>query len=188
MKLHELHVAQFGAGAIGHGQPVAGGDLGIGRFRDRPAPRRRCTRMRLLGPDERLCRARSFQTSAPRQAPSCVSRSSVKVFSQVSTLRQIRACSIDDGPHDFLAGGVAQGMHDAMMAVAAFAAQSQLAGCSIEAGAPIDQFVNALAALRARPSRRPPDRKASPPADERIGDVVFEAILGIEHAGNAPWA
>ena len=39
MELHELHVAQLGAGAIGDRQAVAGGDFGIGRLAiDLPAP------------------------------------------------------------------------------------------------------------------------------------------------------
>ena len=53
MELHELHVAQLGPGAIGHGHAVAGGHLGIGRFAvelARPAG----GQDRLLGPDHRL--------------------------------------------------------------------------------------------------------------------------------------
>ena len=53
MELHELHVAQFGAGAIGHGHAVAGGHFGIGRFAielARPAG----GQDRLLGPDHGL--------------------------------------------------------------------------------------------------------------------------------------
>ena len=39
MELHELHVAQLGAGAIGDRVAVAGGDVGIGRLAiDLPAP------------------------------------------------------------------------------------------------------------------------------------------------------
>ncbi len=32
VKLHELHVAQLGAGAIGHGMAVGGGDRRVGRL------------------------------------------------------------------------------------------------------------------------------------------------------------
>ena len=53
MELHELHVAQFGAGPIGHGHAVAGGHVGIGGFAIElagPAG----GQDRLLGPDHRL--------------------------------------------------------------------------------------------------------------------------------------
>ena len=53
MELHELHVAQLGAGAIGDGQAVAGGHFGIGRFAIDLA-RAAGAEDRLLGPDQRL--------------------------------------------------------------------------------------------------------------------------------------
>ena len=53
MELHELHVAQFGAGAIGDRQAVAGGHRGIGRFAI-DLPGAAGAQNRLLGPDQRL--------------------------------------------------------------------------------------------------------------------------------------
>ena len=53
MELHELHVAQLGAGAVGDRVAVAGGDGGVGRFAI-DLPRAAGAEDRLLGPDERL--------------------------------------------------------------------------------------------------------------------------------------
>ena len=52
MKLHELHVAQFGPGAIGERMPVAGGDFRIRRLAI-DLPRAAGAENRLLGPDKR---------------------------------------------------------------------------------------------------------------------------------------
>ena len=53
MELHELHVGEFGAGAVGHGVAVAGGDGRVGRFAI-DLPRAAGGENRLLGPDEGL--------------------------------------------------------------------------------------------------------------------------------------
>ena len=53
----------------------------------------------------------------------------------------------DDGPHDLVAGGVAEGMDDAAMAVAAFARQGELAVFLVELRAPADQVVDLLRRL-----------------------------------------
>ena len=109
----------------------------------------------------------------------------MKVFSQISTFGSC-AGALDHGPHDFLAGGVAQGVDDAVVAVAPFAPQGQRARLLIEVRAPVDQLAGSAPGPRGRPSRRPPRSHSAPPAVERVGDVIFEAVLGIEHAGDAP--
>ena len=184
MELHELHVAQLGPGAIGHRHAVAGGHRRDWSSRDRPGPRRRCTGSSAW-PTPASCRAAAFQTSAPRQAPSCVSRSSVKVFSQVSTFgRPLRP--LDHGPHHFLAGGVAQGVDDAVVAVAPFAAQRQLRRAPRRTACP-----------SAISSSNPLGRLADDHLDDvaiaqvaagrqRVGHVVLEAVFRVEHAGDAP--
>ena len=54
VELHELHVAQLGAGAVGGGHAVAGGDGRIGRLAVDHA-RAAGGQDRLLGPDEQSC-------------------------------------------------------------------------------------------------------------------------------------
>ena len=53
MELHELHVPQLGAGAIGDGVAVAGGDRRVGRLA-KDLPRAAGGEDRLLGPHEGL--------------------------------------------------------------------------------------------------------------------------------------
>ena len=55
MELHELHVAQLGAGAKGDRQAVAGGHFGIGGLAIN-LPRAAGAKDRLLGPDHHLPR------------------------------------------------------------------------------------------------------------------------------------
>ncbi len=62
------------------------------------------------------------------------------------TLRRL-AGAFDDGPHDLEAGGVAQGVDDAAMAVAAFARQGEVAVFLVEMGAPADQVVDLVRRL-----------------------------------------
>ena len=70
------------------------------------------------------------------------------------------------------------------MAVAAFAAQRKLARLLIEVRAPVDQFANVLG--RFADDHLDDVAIAQIAAGgERVGDVIFEAILGIEHAGDA---
>ena len=125
-----------------------------------------------------------FQTSAPRQTPSCVKQVERERVLPGLHVGQ-RAGALDDGPHHLLAGGVAQGVDDAVVAVAPFAAQGQLAGLFVEAGSPLDQLADARGrladdhlddfAIAQRAAGR-----------ERVGDVVLEAVLRVQHAGDAP--
>ena len=182
MELHELHVAQLGPGAPGDGQAVAGGDLGIGRFAKHLAAAAGAEN-RLLGPDERFA---VLGIPDQRAAASAVVREQIdreRVFPDLH-VRQIGSV-LDDGPHHFFAGGIAQGMHDAIVAVAPFAAQREFAGFQIEVRAPVDQLANAL---RGVADDHFDDLAIAQLAAgrERVGDVIFEAIFRIEHAGDAP--
>ena len=67
----------------------------------------------------------------------------MNVFSQVSTFGKL-CDSLDHGPHHFLAGGVAQGMDDAVVAVPPFAAQRQLPASSSKCAPQCDQLANPL--------------------------------------------
>ena len=92
--------------------------------------------------------------------------------------------AVDHRPHHFVAGRVAQRVDDAAMAVAAFAAQEQLAVLDVELRAPVDQLLDLL--RRFADDHLDDLAVAQPRAgDQRVGDVVLEAVLGIEHAGDA---
>ena len=122
VELHELHVAQLGPGAVGGGHAVAGGDGRVGRLAVDHAARRRWPGSVCLAQTSSLPR-RGRQTSAPTQRPSWVSRSRVKVSSQSGDVRR-PAGAVDDGPHHLVAGGVAQGVDDPAVAVAALAVRA----------------------------------------------------------------
>ena len=117
--------------------PVA--TSGIGRLAiDLPGPAG--AENRLLGPDERLA---VLGIPDQRAAADAVVREQIErkgVLPGVD-VRQFGG-PLDDGPHHFLAGGVAQGVDDAVVAVAAFAAQGQAACLLVEVRSPADQFVD----------------------------------------------
>ena len=159
---------------------VASGDGGIGGFAiNWPAP-----------PVQRSSawpRPASCRVAGSRQCPAAdalvrqqVEREGVLPGFEV---RQMRG-PVDHGPHDLLAGRVAQGVNDAAVAVATFASQGQ-----------------APAFRRNACPRRPVPRSVGRLADDhlhnlriaqiaaglqRIGHVVLEAVLRVDHAGDAP--
>ena len=107
----------------------------------------------------------------------------MKVCSQTSTL----ADCLDPGrhrPHDFLAGGVAQGVGDAVAAVAALAAQGQPVAGAVELRAPVDQLVDALRGLADHVLDHLPVAERAAGL-EGVGHVVLEAVVRIEHGGDA---
>ena len=82
----------------------------------------------------------------------------------------------DDGPHDLETRGVAQGVHDAAMAVAAFTRQRQVSLFLIEVRTPADQ----IADLFWRFAHDHLDDGAVAQSAARLDgvfDVVFEAIF-----------
>jgi len=91
---------------------------------------------------------------------------------------------LDHRPHHLAAGGVAERMDDAMMAMPPLAAELQAAVGGVEPRAPGDQFGD--------PPRRFADDRidhvlvAQPAAGgERVGHVVVEAVLRIDDARDA---
>ncbi len=76
-------------------------------------------------------------------------------------------------------------MDDAIVAMAPFAAEREAAGFEIEIGAPFDQFANSL---RRFAHDHLDDFSIAQLAagGERVGDVILEAVFGIQHAGDAP--
>ncbi len=181
MELHEFHVAQLGAGAVRDRQPITSRDVGVRRLAiDLPCSTG--AQYGLFGPHQRVA-----MLIAPYQRAAAASL----VGEQVQRERMFPSFdvgqtegAIDHGPHDFLARGVAQRMHDSMMAVPAFASQSQRAGLLIEQRSPFDQFVDAARRLANHHFDHGPVAQIAA-GRQGIGDMVLEPILGIEHAGNA---
>ena len=144
MELHELHVAQLGAGAIGHGHAVAGGPVGIGRLAiELPGPAG--GQNRLLGPDQGFA---VLRVPDQRPAAGAVVGQQVEregVFPDVDVGGILG--TMDDRPHDLLARGVAQGVGDAVAAVSALAAQGQAVALPVELRAPADQLARCAGRL-----------------------------------------
>ena len=182
MELHELHVAQLGAGPVGGGHAVAGGHGRIGRLAVDHAGAA-AGQDRLLGPDQQLAAAAAATTRAPTQRALVrqqIDGEGVVPDRDVGRL----AGAVDDGPHDLEAGGVAEGVDDAAMAVAALARQGQLAVFLVEVRAAADQVVDLLGRL----AHHHLDDVAVAQAGaggQRVLDVVLEAVLRRQHAGDA---
>src|SRR4030095_4262096 len=120
MKLHEFHVAQLGARAPGRRHAVAGGHWWVRCFAVDHARAAR-GQDHLLGPDELLALLAPAHEGADATA---VMREQIEREGVIPKLEMARLPRLgNDGPHDLEAGGVAKGMHDAAMAVAAFAGQ-----------------------------------------------------------------
>ena len=90
----------------------------------------------------------------------------------------------DDRSHDLVAGGVAEGMDDAAMAVAAFARQGELAVLLVEVGAPVDQVVDLVGRLAHHHFDDVAIAEAAA-GRQRVLDVVLEAIFRRQNAGDA---
>ena len=90
---------------------------------------------------------------------------------------------LDDGPHDLAAGLVAQGVDDPGVRVAPFAAQGDVAVDLVEVGAPVDQLADPVGCLA---DDHLDDLGVAQPlaGGQRVGDVVVEAVLGVEDPGD----
>ncbi len=181
MELHELHVAQLGPRPIGDRQPVAGGHLGIGRFAiDLPAAAG--AQNGLLGPDQDFA-----VLGVPHQRPAAATfvRQQIDregVFPGFDVRQGARA--IDHGPHHFLAGRVAQGVDDAVVAVAPFAPSASAPASWSKC---VPQSISSLIRVGRLADDHFDDRAIAQLAArrERVGDVIFKPIFRIDHAGDA---
>ena len=108
----------------------------------------------------------------------------MKLFCQMRMFGRARAL-LDDRPHDLAAGLVAQGVDDPRVRVAPFAAQGDVAVDLVEVRAPVDQLADPVGRLA---DDHLDDLGVAQPlaGRQRVGDVVVEPVLGIEHAGDAP--
>ena len=107
----------------------------------------------------------------------------MKLFCQIRTFGRV-AGLVDHGPHHLAAGGVAQGVDDPGVRVAPLAGQGDLAVDLVEVRAPVDQLGDPLGRLA---DDHLDDLGVAQPlaGGERVGDVVLEVVLGVEHAGDA---
>ena len=177
VELHELHVAQLGAGAVGGRHAVAGGHRRVGRLAVDHAGAA-AGQDRLLGPDQQRDRAGRRCTRAPTQRPSCVSRSMVKVRSQRVTLAALRARSM-----------MARITSKPVASPRAWTMRRWLWPPSmpmsvVELGAVADQVVD----LAGRLADHQLDDGAVAQAGaggQRVLDVVLEAVLRRAHGGDA---
>ena len=182
VELHEFHVAELGPGAVGQRVAVGGGDRRVRGFAvevPRPAGRE----------DDG---ARPDQRRAPAPVPDQGAPASSLVREQVDREAVLPdpgigpgAGLLDHGAHHLAAGGVAQGVDDPGVRVPPFERQRDLAVHLIEVRPPLDQLGD------------PPRRLADDHGDDlgvaeplarrdRVGDVVVEGVLGIEHARDPP--
>ena len=182
VELHELHVAELRTRSPGHRHAVAARTGRVRRLaveltraaggEDRPP----CPDDRLaVGgiPDERTTAAFCVGHQVDRE--------------RVGPDREVvePAGLPDHRPHHLAAGRVAERVHDAVVAVSPFTAEFERAIRRVEPCAPVDQFAD--------PARRLADHGVdhvlvaeAAPGGERVGDMVIEAVLGIDDSSDAP--
>ena len=182
MKLHELHVAQLRARPPGERHAIATGPGRIGRFAVELSGAAR-GEDRTTGPYERLAVRwiPDERTSACPLVGDEIDRECLGPDFEILQLPR----PLDHRPHHLAAGGVAEGVHDAMMAVASFAAQLQAAIVRVESSPPGDQFGDPRRSL----AHHGIDHiLMTEPATggERVGNMIVEAVLRIDDAGDTP--
>ncbi len=180
MELHKFHVAQLRPGSECHGMTVAGRDGWIRGFTVNP-PGSSGTQDCLPGPHQdhsvpRMIDDRSPTRSLTRQQ---VDRERVLPKRHVLLLPR----SLNDRPHHFASGRIAQSVHDAMMAVPPFPSQFQVAVLAIEPSPPRHEFLDAT---RCFPHHHFHDVAVAQPhaCPQRVLLVILKPILRIEHSGN----
>lgn len=181
VKLHELHVAELRPGPEGNGVAVAGGDGGVGGLAEDLA-RSAGGQDGLLGPHEGFA-----VLGIPHQCPAALAVDGEQVDDERPFPKGkvgLIAGSLNEGPHDLFAGGIAQGVGDAAVTVPPFLTQRQFAVDGIELCSPVDQFADAVGGIM---NHAVDDVGIAQPfaGVEGVGDVVGEVVDGIEHAGDA---
>src|SRR5581483_9957063 len=91
--------------------------------------------------------------------------------------------TLDDGAHDFIAGGIAERMDDAAMAMAALARQRQAAIFLVELRAPADQVVDLPGSFANNELHDLAVAQAGARL-QRVLDVILEAVLRRHHASD----
>jgi len=91
---------------------------------------------------------------------------------------------LDHRPHHLPAGGIAEGVHDPVVAVTPLAAELELTVPLVELRAPGDQFTDPIRGFMNHRFDHVFVAEATP-RDQRVGDVVVEPVLRIDDARNA---
>src|SRR5262249_39628907 len=95
---------------------------------------------RLLGPDQAM-----FATWPGHHCPHAFAFVSQQVHSEsLIPDRNVGGfmSPLNDGTHDLVPGGIAEGMHDTAMAVSSLAPQSETAIFDVEIGPPLNQGID----------------------------------------------
>ena len=142
MELHELHVGEDGAGFVGDGQAVAGGDFWIGGFAIDLTEA--AGREEYGAGTEFVERAIGFVDEADADGAAVFEDEAggERVGAQVEMGNGVRAG--EKSAADFAAGGIAVGVEDAGAAVSGFAGEGELGAGAIEFGAPFDELGDVL--------------------------------------------
>ena len=138
---------------------------------------------RLLSPDHRLVAA---LVGNDRTAASAFMRQQVEgkgVGADFNVGKMLD--TVDDCPHHFLARRVAKRVDDPIVAVPSLATKYQLPVRLVETSSPFDQFSNSTRSLTDHHFDHllVAERAAR---DQGVGNVLFEAILGVNYSGDAP--
>ena len=145
MKLHKFHVADEGAGAVGHGHAVATGHGGIGGFLvDVPQP----ARGEQYGAGASASRRGSFLVQvSDSQDGAILNQQFGCKGARIQLNRGERLRLGHQGPQNFTAGRISMGMQHPRAAVGALARKGQLRPVAVEAHSPIDQLVDLYGAF-----------------------------------------
>ena len=181
MELHKLHIEQFRARTIGNGMTVARCDERIGRF-TKELTSATGTQNRLLGPDKSLA-----MILVPNQgsATLVIVGQQIDRESVLPDLRsQFLASPLNHRPHDFLAGGISQGVGDSVVAVSSFATEQDLTVLLIKNGSPLDELPNVVWCFANHHFDDVGIAKISA-CCQGIGDMILDPIFGVKHTGDA---
>ena len=141
MELDEFDVADGGTGAVGGGYAIAGGDVGVGGFKEHAAES--------AGGEEDSSGVEVEVFSGfllkDLDAVGC----SVEVEEEIGHPREAgelnafnRRRFAVERAGDFATGGVAMGVEDAVTGVGTFAGEEEAGAVFVEFRAPIDEFLN----------------------------------------------
>ena len=185
MELDHFHIAGDGAGAVGHGVAVGGGDGGVGGFAVEDA----CAaggEDGFAGEDHEEAAAGAVflpGDGADAAGFAFVDGDEVEdegVFEDLDFV--VCADLAGEGVGEFAAGGVAEGVDDAGGGVTAFAADGEAAiDFAVEVGAPFDEFLDAGGGFG--DDGFDGGEVAEAAGDGHgVGDVGFEGIAGLSPA------
>jgi hypothetical protein len=145
VELHELEVTDGGAGAVGHGDAVTGGDRRVGgagvHLPCTPGGEHRDHRI----VERRLAITQIHREDADAAAVDGQQIDHELVFVELHAAAHARR--FGECARDLAAGGVAAGVHDARDRMRALTAEDDLAVLTVEVRADLHQFAHTIGAL-----------------------------------------